>query len=141
MDVPYVYLRNISSISVSCTLFLSMNLYVCHLYVIHALLAHLHSLFSCTITVPLSHYYCHALLNMSPYCYLIHGTKYFRGETEYFIFSAEIFSPGAPNISMFLRGQTTEFHMNAILPIASYTNGVGFSDPVCLSGKSHTLRR
>ena len=74
-----VYLRNISSISVSCTLFLSMNLYVCHLYVIHALLAHLHSLFSCTITVPLSHYYCHALLNMSPYCYLIHGAKYFRG--------------------------------------------------------------
>ena len=43
---------------------------------------------------PLSHYYCHALLNMCPYCYLIHGTKYFRGGTEYFIFSAEIFSRG-----------------------------------------------
>jgi len=28
---------------------------------------------------------------------------------------------------MLLGGQTTEFHMNAILPIASYTNGVGFS--------------
>ena len=27
---------------------------------------------------------------------------------------------------MLLGGQTTEFHMNAILPIASYTNGVGF---------------
>ena len=27
---------------------------------------------------------------------------------------------------MFLGGQTTEFHMNAILPIGSYTNGVGF---------------
>ena len=27
---------------------------------------------------------------------------------------------------MLLGGQTTEFHMNAILPIASYTNGVSF---------------
>ena len=27
---------------------------------------------------------------------------------------------------MLLVGQTTEFHMNAILQIASYTNGVGF---------------
>ena len=27
---------------------------------------------------------------------------------------------------MLLEGQTTEFHMNAILPIASYTNGVSF---------------
>ena len=27
---------------------------------------------------------------------------------------------------MLIGGQTTEFHMNAILPIASYTNGVGF---------------
>ena len=27
---------------------------------------------------------------------------------------------------MLLRGQMTEFHMNAILPIASYTNGVSF---------------
>ena len=27
---------------------------------------------------------------------------------------------------MLLGGQTTEFHMNAILPIVSYTNGVGF---------------
>ena len=27
---------------------------------------------------------------------------------------------------MLLGGQTTEFHVNAILPIASYTNGVGF---------------
>ena len=27
---------------------------------------------------------------------------------------------------MLLRGQTTQFHMNAILPIVSYTNGVGF---------------
>ena len=27
---------------------------------------------------------------------------------------------------MLLRGQKTEFHMNAILPIASYTIGVGF---------------
>ena len=26
----------------------------------------------------LSDYYCHALLNISPYCYLIHRTKYFR---------------------------------------------------------------
>ena len=28
--------------------------------------------------------------------------------------------------TMLLGGQATEFHMNAILPIASYTNGVGF---------------
>ena len=27
---------------------------------------------------------------------------------------------------MLLEGQTTEFHMNAILPIASYSAGVGF---------------
>ena len=27
---------------------------------------------------------------------------------------------------MLLGGQTTEFHMNAILPIVSYTTGVGF---------------
>ena len=27
---------------------------------------------------------------------------------------------------MLLGGQTTEFHMNTILPIGSYTNGVGF---------------
>ena len=83
-------------------LFLSMHLFVCDLYVLHA---QLHCLFlhhHCLLN-PLSHYYCHALLNMCPYCYLIHGTKYFRGGTEYFIFSAEIFSPG--DQIFHLRGQ------------------------------------
>ena len=54
----------ISSLSVSCTLFLSMHLYVvCHSCTFGTLALS----YSCTITVyvlnPLSHYYCHALLN------------------------------------------------------------------------------
>ena len=60
--------------------------------------------YSCTITVPLSHYYCHALLNMSPYCYLIHGTKYFRGGLnisysvlKYPVRGDQIFCPGGQN--------------------------------------------
>ena len=66
-----------------------MHLYVCHLSCTFGTLA---LSYSCAITVPLSHYYCHALFNMSPYCYLIQifwifhiqwwniqsgGTKYF----------------------------------------------------------------
>ena len=34
--------------------------------------------------------------------------------------------------TMLLGGQTTEFHMNAILAIASYTNGVGL--PIQFAG-------
>ena len=53
---------------------------------------------------PLSHYYCHALLNMSPYWYLIHGTKYFRGGLnisysvlKYSVRGDQIFRPGGQN--------------------------------------------
>ena len=34
--------------------------------------------------------------------------------------------------TMLIGGQTTEFHMNAILTTASYTNDAGFHIPVCL---------
>ena len=41
-----------------------------------------------------------------------------------------------------LRGKTTEFHMNAILPIVSYTaNGVSFLIQFAYRLKAHTLRR
>ena len=35
------------------------------------------------------------------------------------------------------RRPTTEFHMNAILPIASYTNGVGFRSSSLIGRKPH----
>jgi len=103
-----VYRRNTSSISVSCTLFLSL---VCHsctfgtlaegglTFRASTLLLHHHCLLN-----PLSHYCCHALLNMSPYCYLIHGTKYFRGglNISYSVLKdsvqeEQIFCPGGQN--------------------------------------------
>ena len=83
---------------------LHLHLYVCHLNVIHALLAHLHWL----ILAPslFAHYYCHPLLDMSPYCYLIHGTKCFRGGgglnisysvLKYSVWGDQIFCPGGQN--------------------------------------------
>ena len=39
--------------------------------------------------------------------------------------------------TMLLGGQTTEFHMNAILPIASYSAGVALRSSLLIGRKPH----
>ena len=104
-----VYLINISTLFVSCTLLLSMHAIFNHFYIMHifihalvclSLVCHLFLHHHCLLN-PLSHYYCHALLNMSIYCYLIHGTKYFRRDWIFHIQFWNIQSGGTKN---FVRG-------------------------------------
>ena len=58
------------------------------------------------------------------------------GHAPYEIASETIFWAN----TMLFGGQTTEFHMNAILPIASYTNGVDFRCSLLIGRKPHPLQ-
>ena len=76
-----------------------MHIFI-HALVCLALVCHLFLHHHCLLN-PLSHYYCHALLNMSIYCYLIHGTKYFRRD---WIFHIQFWNIQSGVTKNFVRG-------------------------------------
>ena len=99
----------------------------CMLYVIHVLLAHLH----CLILAPslfhsLTIVAMHCLIRMSPYSYLIHGTKYFRGDWIFHIQCWNIQSRGDKmgGTKIFMTCPQTPLLLHACMLMHTYTSNI-----------------